>query len=62
MSGAQLAAYVVETCNEGTDWCVRDATDDDPVDERHTHADAVEACKALCRENPGSRWYDFSEG
>ena len=58
------ARYVVTTCHEGTDWCVREATAEemaDPFgkDELWTLAEAREGAARTASEL-GSRWYDLT--
>ena len=57
--------YIVETIHGGTDWCIRDATPDDPED---CVFDKHDAAVAAVRENVQHardggglcNWFDFS--
>lgn len=53
------ARYVVATCHEGSDWCVRRATPEEQADdgeEKLTYGDALR----FAREVSGGRFYDLT--
>lgn len=55
--------YVVSTCHDGTDWCVRDATDEEVIEGEWVsdHRDALDLAASTAAEY-GCRYYDFSTG
>jgi hypothetical protein len=57
-----IAMYVVTTCHEGTDWCVREATAAeiaDPDEEVMPLSEAREVAAKTATES-NSNWFDFS--
>jgi hypothetical protein len=66
VSTKAIELFVVSSCHEGTDWCVRKATLQEALDEARDrqgwampYDDATDLAARQAREL-GCRWYDFS--
>lgn len=54
--------FIVTTCHSGTDWCVCKADERTPPDEIWMDKeDAFAEARLLVKQQPGSRWFDFSD-
>ena len=58
------ARYVVSTCHDGSDWCVRNATAEEMADEADEKLPLEEArdWASQCANEHGCNWFDFTEG